>query len=52
MKLKKINKRFKTKYIAIKRIRTNYDIKIKYERINFKKNNLINNSTLNTLQSK
>ena len=47
---KKLDKLFKTKYIAIKRMRTKFDIKIKCKGMKLKKQiNLINNSRPNTL---
>jgi hypothetical protein len=49
-KKKKLDKLFKTKYIAIKRMGTKFDIKIKCEGMKLKKQiNLINNSRPNAL---
>jgi hypothetical protein len=46
---KKINKGFKAKYIAIKRMSTKSNIKIKCIGMKLKKNNLIKDSRPNTL---
>jgi hypothetical protein len=49
-KKKKLDKLFKTKYIAIKRMGAKFDIKIKCEGMKLKKQiNLINNSRPNAL---